>query len=127
MACFRAVGLNLGRDAAKLIILRYDDDRDGFLTFSNVRNIFQPRDVHLSHEFKSRLPDSRKKGVKDIDYKTMSYIRTLILKIIEVERSIELFKREIQKRPQFNLAEAFEVVMRINPSNNEDCITPDEF
>lgn len=95
MAMFRHVGLNLGRDAAKLIILRYDDDRDGFLTFTNVRNIFKPRDFHLSNEFKSRLPDQRKKGVKDIDQKTISYIRTLILKIVEVERNIDVFKREI--------------------------------
>ena len=57
MAFFRAVKLNLSRDAAKLIILRYDDDRDGLLTFTNVRNIFKPRETHLSNEFKSRLPD----------------------------------------------------------------------
>ena len=40
---------------------------------------------------------------------------------------MDLLKREIQRRPRFDLSAAFDVVMRWNPIKNENCITPAEF
>ena len=56
ISAFRNCGLFLDEEGAKLIIKRYDDDRDGLLSFNNVRDIFSPRDQNLSNEFKKRVP-----------------------------------------------------------------------
>lgn len=61
MQGFGALGVPLTVDQARLIIKRYDNDRDGYLTFTNIRDIFKPRDPHLSNEFKRRLPFDHKK------------------------------------------------------------------
>lgn len=82
---FGSLGVNLSRDQARLIIKRYDDDRDGLLTFTNIRDIFKPRDKHLSDQFKTRVPYDHKKAKQDLSYKTLRCLRTLFHKTLQVE------------------------------------------
>jgi Ca2+-binding EF-hand superfamily protein len=49
ISAFRNCGLFIDEESARLIIKRYDDDRDGLLSFNNVRDIFSPRDQNLSN------------------------------------------------------------------------------
>ena len=124
---FAAVGVTLSREQARLIIKRYDDDRDGMLTFTNIRDIFKPRDHHLSQEFARRLPFDHKKQKQDLSYKTLNCLRTLFHKTLQVEQNIEMFKQAVQRRPDFDFSAAFETINRVNPTKNEDYISMEEF
>lgn len=124
---FGALGVVLTNDQARLIIKRYDNDRDGLLSFTNIRDIFKPRDKHLSNEFKRRLPFDHKKQKQDLSLKTLNCLRTLFYKTLQVEINIENFKKAVQKRPDFDFSAAFETINRTNPTKNEDYISMEEF
>ena len=61
MQAYRNCGLSIDEYNAKLIIKRYDDDRDEGLNFNNVVDIFSPRDTNLAREFKRRVPSDNLK------------------------------------------------------------------
>lgn len=82
MAAFKNLGLHLNKDHAKLLIQRFDDDRDGLLSFTNITNIFRPRDKHLSNLFKNRVCNDHKKIARGLDQYTLGYVRSLILRTL---------------------------------------------
>jgi Ca2+-binding EF-hand superfamily protein len=44
-----------------LMLKRYDHDRDGELTYTDIVDIYKPRDKALGREFERRLPFEHKK------------------------------------------------------------------
>jgi Ca2+-binding EF-hand superfamily protein len=61
-AAFSSVGVAITDDQAKLLVKRFDNDRDGMLTYTDICDIFMPRDPHLQQEFKRRLPFDHKRS-----------------------------------------------------------------
>jgi len=92
---FSSLGVNLSDANAKLILKRYDSDRDGEVTFSDICDIFKPKDPALAKEFQRRLPFDHKKSEQDLQYETKAYLRTLFHKTLQVEQNIELLKLEL--------------------------------
>ena len=60
MCAYKNCGLKIDEYNAKLVLKRYDDDRDEGLNFNNVIDIFSPRDNNLAKEFKRRVPFDHK-------------------------------------------------------------------
>lgn len=60
MHAFKALGVNLSLSNAKLLMKRYDNDRDGELTYKDIVDIYKPRDPVLSAELDRRLPFDHK-------------------------------------------------------------------
>ena len=85
ISAYRNCGLSIDEERARLIIKRYDDDRDGLLSFNNVRDIFSPRDSNLANEFKKRVPQDLLQTGEKINYKTVQYLRSLLQKTLEIE------------------------------------------
>lgn len=48
MAAFKNLRLKFSWKDAKLLMQRFDDDRDGLLSFTDIRNIFSPNDPSIS-------------------------------------------------------------------------------
>lgn len=126
MAAFRNLRLKFTMADAKLLLLRFDDDRDGLLSFTDIRNIFSPNDPSISGQFKKRLPDESQRS-SGMSTKTRESMRHILQQVIRVERNIESFKKKIQQRQRFDLDAAFQAIMRVNPTANEECISPDDF
>ena len=57
---FKALGVTLSLRNAKLLMKRYDNDRDGQLTYKDICDIYKPRDPVLSAELDRRLPYDHK-------------------------------------------------------------------
>ena len=68
---FKALGISLSQSDAKLIIKRYDNDRDGLLSFTDICGIFKPRDPLLGKEFQRRLPYDHKKTGEMLSLETL--------------------------------------------------------
>jgi Ca2+-binding EF-hand superfamily protein len=60
-AAFGSLGVNLTTNQAKLLLKRYDNDRDGLLTYTDICDIYKPRDLNLAQEFERRLPFDHKR------------------------------------------------------------------
>ena len=60
MHAFKALGVNLSLGNTKLLMKRYDNDRDGELTYKDIVDIYKPRDPILSAELDRRLPFDHK-------------------------------------------------------------------
>lgn len=61
-AAFGSLGVSLTGNQAKLLLKRYDNDRDGLLTYTDICDIFKPRDPNLAMEFERRLPFDHKRS-----------------------------------------------------------------
>jgi Ca2+-binding EF-hand superfamily protein len=126
MAAFRNLRLKFTMSDAKRVLLRFDDDRDGLLSFTDIRNIFSPNDPSISGAFKARLPDEGQRNA-GMMHKTRESMRHILQQVVRVERHIESVKKKIQLRQNFDLDAAFQAIMRVNPTANDDCIAPDDF
>lgn len=127
MHAFKALGVTLSLRNAKLLMKRYDNDRDGQLTYKDICDIYKPRDPVLSAELDRRLPYDHKATEEQLSYQTLTLLRTLFHKTLQVEQNVELLKSELQGRPDFELSQAFEVINRTNKAANENYISIHEF
>ena len=59
-AAFTSLGINLSQDNAMLLLKRYDNDRDGELTYTDIVDMYKPRNVAMGKEFERRLPFDHK-------------------------------------------------------------------
>lgn len=82
---YQSLGVHLTYDNAKLLMKRYDNDRDGYITFTDICEIFKPKDPLLGKEFKTRSPFDHKSSEKNLSYKTLACLRTLFHKTLQVE------------------------------------------
>ena len=80
MSAYSSLGVSLSIENAKLIIKRYDNDRDGFLSYNDVCEIFRPKDEAISKEFGRRTPFDHKQ--RNLSYETLSSLRTLFHKTL---------------------------------------------
>lgn len=127
MQGYKSLGVNLTLENAKLLMKRYDNDRDGKMTYTDICDIYRPRDPTLAKELKTRLPFDHKSTEKNLSYSTLACLRTLFHKTLQVEQNIELLKSELHSRPDFDLSSAFKVINRTNKSANENFISQSEF
>lgn len=96
------------------MIKRYDNDRDGLLTYTDICDIYKPRDPYLARDFERRLPFDHLRTGNQLSYETLQCLRTLFQKTLQTEQNVELLKLEFQKSPDFDLNQAFEVINRNN-------------
>ena len=126
-AAFGSLGVPLTDSQAKLLLKRYDNDRDGLLTFTDIQDIFMPREPELKREFKRRLPFDHLRSGQELSYETLTQLRSLFHKTLQTEQNVELLKLEFQKSPDFDINQAFEVINRNNRAGNENFISKEEF
>jgi Ca2+-binding EF-hand superfamily protein len=50
-AAFKKLGIPIDINNTKIIIKRFDCNRDGFLTYTEVCEFFKPKDIGLSNQF----------------------------------------------------------------------------
>ena len=60
MHAFNSLGISITYDNAKMMIKRYDNDRDGFLSYNDVCEIYRPKDMTIAQEFTRRSPFDHK-------------------------------------------------------------------
>ena len=84
-AAYTSLGINLSQDDAMLLLKRYDNDRDGEFTYTDIVDLYKPRDQALGKEFERRLPYDHKRSDQTLSYETLTSLRTLFHKTLQVE------------------------------------------
>lgn len=113
---FEALGIPLDSENARIVIKRFDSNRDGLLTYNEVCDIFKPKDVALGKQFLTRA----KSGVaKPIPASTLQQLNTLFMQTLSVELENEQTKETLHADPNFKLTTAFELMNRVNQARND--------
>lgn len=68
ISAYSNLGVTLSLVNAKLLMKRYDNDRDGYLTYTDVCDIYKPKDPTLSKELERRMPFDHKKTSEQLSY-----------------------------------------------------------
>jgi hypothetical protein len=63
-----------------MILKRYDNDRDGYLSYNDICEIYRPKEQTISKEFGTRSPFDHKN--RNLSYETLSYLRNLFQKTL---------------------------------------------
>ena len=53
---FKSMGITLKLIEAELMLKRFDSNRDGHLTYTDICDVFRPKNPALAREFDSRMP-----------------------------------------------------------------------
>ena len=86
------------REVEELIMKRFDRDRDGVLTYTDICDVFRPRDMDLAREFGQRMPMELQTSSM-ISAKASRLIKKLFTAFVKVETHIENMKKHLIKRP----------------------------
>tara|TARA_B110000285_G_scaffold224584_1_gene281608 strand:+ start:559 stop:915 length:357 start_codon:yes stop_codon:yes gene_type:complete len=81
-AAYNSLGINLSHDNAMLLLKRYDNNRDGEFTYTDIVDMYKPRDLALGKEFERRLPFDHKRSDQSLSYETLTALRTLFNKTL---------------------------------------------
>lgn len=100
------MGIQLNDKEAQLILKRIDSNRDGYLTYTDIIDVFRPRNSKLAKEFDQRLPFEFQIS-QVLSDNTRIYVVKLFKTILRVEKHIEELRLQLVKRPNFNLKKAF--------------------
>jgi len=87
---------------AKLLVERYDTDKDGRLGFWEFSNAFLPIDPILRDDLE------RKKAVWEVGFETKEIIRRAFRKLIDAESMVESMRQRISRETTVNLRKAFD-------------------
>ncbi|CDW82155.1 ef hand family protein [Stylonychia lemnae] len=106
---FKSMGITLKMIEAELMLKRFDSNRDGHLTYTDICDVFRPKNLSLAREFDQRMPfDHQVSNYLAPD--TMKYIAKLFKSYVSVESNIEKMKRQLARRPSFDIDDAFSVL-----------------
>lgn len=88
---------------------RFDSNRDGVLTYTDICDVFRPRNPELSKEFGQRMPMELQTS-QMISVKATKLIKKLFTSYLKVENHIQGMKKQLLKRPKFDLETAFGIL-----------------
>eukprot|EP00347_Sterkiella_histriomuscorum_P004011 403362091 len=106
---FQNFGIQLNMTEAELMMKRFDSNRDGHLTYTDICDVFRPKNIQLAREFDLRMPFDHQIS-NHLSQNSVKYITQLFSSLVQVESNIEIMKRQLNKRPDFNITEAFSVL-----------------
>ena len=117
-------GVYASHEEAQLLLNRYDNNRDGRLSFTEFADAFAPKDLSYAAMLRARYPHGERLprsqvfslGTKD----DLAHVLRLHLR---VENAAERTRQRQAKRPLFSIAEAFDAVDK----NHNGFITKNEF
>jgi len=81
---------------------RFDSDRDGILTYTDICDVFRPRNMALAREFGQRMPMELQTS-QMISSKATKLIKKLFISFVKVENHIQVMKKHLVSRPKFNM------------------------
>lgn len=87
---------------AKLLVERYDADKDGKLGFWEFSNALMPIDPILRDDLE------RRKAVWEIGYDTKDFLRKVFRKLIDSECMMESIRQRIARERSISLRKAFD-------------------
>jgi hypothetical protein len=99
----------LSREESTLVMNRIDSNRDGVLTYTDISDVFRPKNNRLSREFGQRMPMELQTS-QTISSKAGKLIKKLFLALLKVENHVLKMKRQLTKRPGFDVEQAFTVL-----------------
>ena len=99
----------LSKEESTLIMSRIDANKDGVLTYTDICDVFRPKNNRLSREFGQRMPMELQTS-QTISAKAGKLIKKLFLALLKVENHVLKMKRQLTKRPGFDVDKAFTVL-----------------
>ena len=103
------LGVPLSNEESDLIMARIDANRDGILTYTDICDVFRPRNPGLAREFGQRMPMELQTS-SVISAKATKLIKKLFVSLVKVENHIQSLKKALLKRPNFNVETAFNIL-----------------
>ncbi len=88
---------------------RIDANRDGILTYTDICDVFRPKNPALSREFGQRMPMELQTS-SVISARATKLITKLFTALVKVENHIQSLKKALLKRPNFNVETAFSIL-----------------
>jgi hypothetical protein len=116
---YKSLGVPIRYDDAKLIVKRLDHDRDGLLSYTEVCDIFMPKDVIVRNSFINRNEGS----TNDINPKYIPHVRSIFMQFLSLEKKTEHEKSTLTANTNFRLTAAFDIINRINETSDEKVTT----
>jgi Ca2+-binding EF-hand superfamily protein len=92
----------LSQEEEHLLMNRFDSDRDGILTYTDICDVFRPRNMALAREFGQRMPMELQTS-QMISSKATKLIKKLFISFVKVENHIQVMKKHLVSRPKFNM------------------------
>ena len=90
---------------------RYDSNKDSQLTFTDITDMFMPIDQKLQKELLNRVSNNSVNLMMTAK-ETVRAFQNVLLCILKVEKNVDLLKKQMMKRPLFDLDQAFKVINR---------------
>jgi EF-hand domain pair len=81
------LGVPLSNEESDLIMARIDGNKDGYLTYTDICDVFRPRNLALSREFGQRMPMELQTS-SVISAKATKLIKKLFISLVKVENHI---------------------------------------
>lgn len=106
---FKQFGISLSLIEANLMMKRFDPNRDGQLTYTDICDVFRPRNVQLAKEFDLRMPYDHQIS-NQLTQTAVNHITKVFQTLVKVENNIELMKKQLASRPNFDVSTAFRVL-----------------
>jgi hypothetical protein len=106
---FDLLGVALNNEESDLIMARIDANRDGILTYTDICDVFRPRNPSLAREFGQRMPMELQTS-SVISGKATKLIKKLFTTLVRVENHIQSLKKALLRRPDFDVDTAFNIL-----------------
>lgn len=123
-------GIFITDEDAKLIMSRFDRDRDERLTFEEFSDMFIPIDTVFANSLDARsrrYPSGYYAGSEITDSITRSNFSYVLRSTLDVERHAEGIRQKHSERPLFSGVEAYDAVNRFGRSLFHEYITKEDF
>jgi Ca2+-binding EF-hand superfamily protein len=122
---YELLGVPLSSEEAHLVMMRIDANRDGVLTYTDICDVFRPKNLALAREFGQRMPMELQTS-QMISFKATKLIKKLFASFVKVENFIEDMKKSLLGRVNFDLAKAFSVLNMEGEKDGFDKISVEE-
>lgn len=122
---YELLGVPLSSEEAHLVMTRIDANRDGVLTYTDICDVFRPKNLALAREFGQRMPMELQTS-QMISFKATKLIKKLFTSFVKVENYIQEMKQALLGRPNFNLTKAFSVLNMEGEKDGFDKISIEE-
>lgn len=88
MEGFELLGVPLTDKEAEMVLKRFDSNRDSHLSYTDISDIFRPRNKALANEFDNRLPFELQISER-LSEPARHHINRLFMTIVQVENCVE--------------------------------------
>ena len=122
---FELLNVPLTNEESNLVMNRIDANKDGILTYTDICDVFRPKNLALSREFCQRMPMELQTS-QMISVKATKLIKKLFTSFLKVENYIQNMKKALLTRPKFDLDRAFQVLNMEGEKSGFDKISVEE-